>query len=447
MTITLSALQKQRRDTASNWTSNNTVLLAGEWGIESDTKKFKIGDGTTAWQSLDYVPIPDTNRLLTGNLTVGGNFTVNGTTTTIDTTTLTVEDKNIEIGKVSSPSDTTADGGGITLKGTTDKTINWVDSTDSWTLSEHLDFASGKVLKVAGTQILSATALGSSVVSSSLTSLGTIATGVWQGTAIGSAYMTAGSTTAVGAVQLTDSTTSTSTTTAATPNSVKTTKDVADAAQTTANAALPKAGGDMTGNIVLDNDKEVRFNEADSNGSAYVGIKGATDKGSESSYTISLPAGAPTANQILKADASTPTTLTWATDSGGIPTSGGSFTGDVTLANQSDARFAEATANGSNYVGFQAPATVASNLLWTLPATDASVSGHALVSDASGTLSWAEAGGGGGTGGGSEQIFFESENAMDSDYTITANHNALVAGPLTINATLTINSPSVVTIP
>ena len=45
------------------------------------------------------------------------------------------------------------------------------------------------------------------------------------------------------------------------------------------------------------------------------------------------------------------------------------------------------------------------------------------------------------------QIFFESENAMDNDYTISSNHNALVAGPLTINATLTINSPSVVTIP
>ena len=190
MTVTITALQKQRRDTASNWTSNNPTLLAGEWGIESDTKKFKIGDGSTAWQSLDYVPIPDTNRLLTGNLTVGGNFTVNGTTTTIDTTTLTVEDKNIEIGKVSSPSDTTADGGGITLKGATDKTINWVDSTDSWTLSEHLDLASGKVLKVAGTQILSATTLGSSVVSSSLTSVGTIATGTWNATAISGSKVT-----------------------------------------------------------------------------------------------------------------------------------------------------------------------------------------------------------------------------------------------------------------
>lgn len=147
MTVTLTALQKQRRDTASNWNSNNTVLLAGEWGIESDTKKFKIGDGTTAWQSLDYVPIPDTNRLLTGDLTVGGDFTVNGTTTTVNTTNLDVEDKNITLGKVSTPTDTTADGGGLTLKGSTDKTLNWVDATDSWTSSEHFSVLSQKEVR------------------------------------------------------------------------------------------------------------------------------------------------------------------------------------------------------------------------------------------------------------------------------------------------------------
>ena len=190
MTITLNALQKQRRDTASNWTSNNTVLLAGEWGIESDTKKFKIGDGSTAWQSLDYVPIPDANRSLPGNLVVEGNFTVNGTTTTIDTTTLTVEDKNIELGKVSTPTDTTADGGGISLLGTSTKTINWVDSTDSWTFSEHVDLASGKVFKINNSEILSATGLGSSVVSSSLTSVGTITTGTWNATAISGSKVT-----------------------------------------------------------------------------------------------------------------------------------------------------------------------------------------------------------------------------------------------------------------
>jgi hypothetical protein len=93
---------------------------------------------------------------ITGALTVStdatitGDLTVSGTTTTINTQTLDVEDKNIVIGKVSSPSDTTADGGGITLKGASDKTINWINSTDAWTFSEHINIASGKKLGVGG---------------------------------------------------------------------------------------------------------------------------------------------------------------------------------------------------------------------------------------------------------------------------------------------------------
>ena len=151
----------------------------------------------------------------------------------------------------------------------------------------------------------------------------------------GAMTVVAGTTSAVGKVQLEDSATSTSTTKAATPAAVKVAKDAADAAATTANAALPKAGGTATGHINLDNDQELRLMEADSNGSAYIGIKGATDKGSEASYTISLPAAAPTANQVLKADASTPTNLTWAadsaTDSTKMPLAGGTFTGNVNL--------------------------------------------------------------------------------------------------------------------
>tara|TARA_B100000427_G_C15509338_1_gene595429 strand:- start:552 stop:1784 length:1233 start_codon:yes stop_codon:yes gene_type:complete len=61
-----------------------------------------------------------------------------------------------------------------------------------------------------------------------------------------------------------------------------------------------------------------------------------------------------------------------------------------------------------------------------------------------GQLEYAD-GGGGATGGGGEKIFHESENQMDQDYTITANHNAMVAGPLTINATLTVGTTSTVT--
>ena len=75
----------------------------------------------------------------TGNVTVGGDLVVNGSTTTVNTATLEVEDKNIEIGKVSTPSDTTADGGGITLKGATDKTINWINSTDNWTFNQNIE--------------------------------------------------------------------------------------------------------------------------------------------------------------------------------------------------------------------------------------------------------------------------------------------------------------------
>ena len=43
-----------RRDSAADWTSNNPVLLLGEPGIETDTRKIKYGDGTTAWNSLGY---------------------------------------------------------------------------------------------------------------------------------------------------------------------------------------------------------------------------------------------------------------------------------------------------------------------------------------------------------------------------------------------------------
>ena len=68
----------------------------------------------------------------TGTVTVG-DLVVNGTTTTINSTVLSVDDKNIELGSVASPSDTTAAGGGITLKGATDKTFLWDSTSLNWT--------------------------------------------------------------------------------------------------------------------------------------------------------------------------------------------------------------------------------------------------------------------------------------------------------------------------
>jgi lipoprotein-anchoring transpeptidase ErfK/SrfK len=265
---------QQRRGTASQWTSSNDgdgpILNAGEIGWESDTNKFKIGDGVSYWADLTYfvdatdviasslgsylqdsdvgaisgvagldasknlivpgtsihiegttdntnettltvvdptadrtITFPDSDGTvqlrvadvsdteigylngvtsaiqtqmdaklasatasttyapladpaLTGtatavNLTISGDLTVNGTTTNLNSTNLVIEDKNIVLGDTGTPTDTTANGGGITLKGASDKTFNWVDATDAWTSSEHINLASGKSLYLNGT--------------------------------------------------------------------------------------------------------------------------------------------------------------------------------------------------------------------------------------------------------------------------------------------------------
>ncbi len=72
------AIQIQlRRGTAAAWTSANPTLAAGELVIETDTDKYKIGDGTTAWTSLGYSSLPST-AITTGGGTFTGAITING---------------------------------------------------------------------------------------------------------------------------------------------------------------------------------------------------------------------------------------------------------------------------------------------------------------------------------------------------------------------------------
>jgi hypothetical protein len=214
---------QMRRGSTSDWNTADPILNEGEIGYNTTLGQIKIGDGSTAWSSLDYmvtdaelttslgnyieltekgavsgvaeldenknvltresvifegattnsyqttlitvdptadrtITLPDSTGTVvvadvSGNVIISGNLTVNGTTTTIDTQNLVVEDKNITIGDVATPTDVTADGGGITLKGTTDKTFNWVDATDSWTSSENINLASGKTYFKNGTDI------------------------------------------------------------------------------------------------------------------------------------------------------------------------------------------------------------------------------------------------------------------------------------------------------
>ena len=104
-------------------------------------------DGTMAQNSNQKVPTQAAVRtyISSADHTFNGNVTFNGTTTTIDSQTLTVEDKNIGIGSVTSPTNTTASGGGLTLFGGADgdKEFKWIDSAgpDYWSLNGGLLFS------------------------------------------------------------------------------------------------------------------------------------------------------------------------------------------------------------------------------------------------------------------------------------------------------------------
>jgi hypothetical protein len=93
-----------------------------------------------------------------GTVTIAGDLVVNGTTTTISSTTITVDDKNIELGSVASPDDTTADGGGITLLGgvSGDKTWSYSKNIGAWSSNQNINIIAGKALLINGVQVLSA---------------------------------------------------------------------------------------------------------------------------------------------------------------------------------------------------------------------------------------------------------------------------------------------------
>jgi len=189
--------------------TNATIFAANASNANNGTLAFarlpSLFVGTTTIQSTSaaqavsgITTLAAGNTTITGDMTVSGNLTINGTTTNINSTNLVVEDKNIVLADVTTPSDVTADGGGITLKGGTDKTLNWVDATDSWTSSEHIDLAAGKVYKIGTTTIANSTALGTGILASSLTSVGTLSSLTLGGALSGVTTAAMGNTTITG---------------------------------------------------------------------------------------------------------------------------------------------------------------------------------------------------------------------------------------------------------
>ena len=129
--------------TGTNLTSGEATEVNNSSPID---QKYKLGErvrnlrgdadaiGTISSTTLTLNPANGAS----GTVTIPGNLNVQGTTTTIDTATMTVDDNNIELNSVDSPSDANASGGGITLKGTTDKKLEWIDATDAWTFNQEL---------------------------------------------------------------------------------------------------------------------------------------------------------------------------------------------------------------------------------------------------------------------------------------------------------------------
>ena len=162
----------------STTTTAVTTSIGGTLTLQGTAGEVEVAtSGSTFTFGLpDSVQIT-TDLTVGGNAVVTGNLTVNGTTTTINSTTISVDDKNLELGSTASPTDAGADGGGITLRGTTNKTLQWVDATDAWTSSEHLDLVNGRSYKIGSVDVLSTAGLGTGVQSSSLTSVGTLTLG------------------------------------------------------------------------------------------------------------------------------------------------------------------------------------------------------------------------------------------------------------------------------
>ena len=140
--------------TVTDPTADRTITFPNETGTVALTSDFSAtsiedADGDTKIQ-VEESSDEDIIRFDTGGsermtiaadgtVTITGNLTVSGTTTEISSTTITVDDKNIELGSVASPDDTTADGGGLTLKGASDYTIAWTNSKDAWEYNQNIN--------------------------------------------------------------------------------------------------------------------------------------------------------------------------------------------------------------------------------------------------------------------------------------------------------------------
>jgi hypothetical protein len=153
---------------------NQNLAIRNKNGVELKTSMYVNAQ-------LDFVGIytdaPTATLDVAGDTRIRGNLTVEGNTTTINTTNISIEDLLVELGKVDVPTNSTANGGGISLAAGEDgnKTITWLSSNESWNFSENVNLDTGKIYQIGNNEVLSQTALGTTITSANgLTSIGTL---------------------------------------------------------------------------------------------------------------------------------------------------------------------------------------------------------------------------------------------------------------------------------
>ena len=145
--------------TNSDITVNGATLsLGGSMTIQGTANEVEVSNtGTTITVGLP-------NDVTIGNdLVVTGDLTVNGTLTTLSSTEVRVEDKNLLLGDTATPTDVTANGGGLTLAGATSKEITWYSATNAWTFNQAINITNSGTFMIANTQVLNASRVMSNV--------------------------------------------------------------------------------------------------------------------------------------------------------------------------------------------------------------------------------------------------------------------------------------------
>ncbi len=152
--ISLGSIPNSSLSNSSVTVNGATMSLGGSMVVEGTASEVNVSNtGTTVTVGLpDDVSIAN-DLSVGGDLAVTGDLTVNGALTSLSTTEVKVEDKNILLGDTANPTDITADGGGITIKGASDYSIIWVNSTNSWTFNQNINVTTGG-LSIGGTAVI-----------------------------------------------------------------------------------------------------------------------------------------------------------------------------------------------------------------------------------------------------------------------------------------------------